>query len=497
FENTGEVVFACDSQGRLVEINPAALQVFGCDRPEELIGKHLGRDLFLDPQDYQQIHQSLQTEGAVHNREIQVRDLRGEPRTLRISATALRDQKGNLQGFSGLMRDETEIRRLEEQFFQAQKMESIALLAGGVAHDFNNILGGILGYASFLKMKLPSDSPLHPYLDTIENGARRGAELTAQLLAFSRKSQGRSRPVQLNRVVREAHKLLRSTIDRAISVQLNLEEPLPTIEADETQLHQVIMNLCLNARDAIPDPEKGRIAIATRQVTLTGADQLKHIHARPGRYVVLEVSDNGIGMDEQTRQRIFEPFFTTKGKGKGTGLGLAMVYGVAKHLRGFVVVDSNPGQGSRFSVYFPASHKQECQASEKSSGNLRGSESILVVDDEAPIRELFQAVLEEHGYRVQLAQDGQEALELLSNPSYRFDLIVLDMIMPRLGGRALLERLSRNNGHHRVLISSGYSNQMENLESLIKGPIAFLRKPFRVNQLLQLVRELLNKPLPA
>ncbi len=497
FESTGEVVFACDADGCLVEINPAARNVLACKHPKQLLGKHLGQLFFVNPEQFQTFVQSIQRDGSVRDWAVDIRDLKGEGRSLRISATALFGPNGSFQGFSGLMRDETEIRRLEQQFFEAQKMESIALLAGGVAHDFNNILGGILGYASFTKMKLPADSPLQAYLDTLETAARRGAELTAQLLAFSRKKQGRFQPIQLNRVVSEAHRLLRSSIDRAITIQLDLEESLPPIEADETQIHQVIMNLCLNACDAITEPEQGMISIITRQAEISTAEKRQHIDARPGRYVILEVVDNGIGMDEETRRRIFEPFFTTKRKGKGTGLGLAMVYGVVKHCQGFLVVDSHPGRGSRFTIYFPASQKQECRAVEQTNESVGGNESILVVDDEDPLRELFRAVLEEHGYRVQVARDGLEALALLSTPNNHFDLIVLDMRMPRMSGRALLERLSRSNGRLRVLVSSGFSTQLGGLRNLVHGPIDFIGKPFRVNELLHVVRKLLNTPLPA
>ncbi len=318
------------------------------------------------------------------------------------------DQNGAVSGVIEYVRDISERKLLEERFIQAQKMESIGLLAGGIAHDFNNILGGILGYASWMKTNISHDHPFFRPVDTIEKSASRAAELTAQLLAFARGGKYDIRPSSLNSVISESLRILAGTLDKSIAIETSLNDSLPTVEIDVGQIQQVLMNLCVNARDAMPDG--GRLTIQSTVARLSESDARHQPDAKPGWFAVLSVSDTGVGMDEGVRQRIFEPFFTTKEKGKGTGLGLSMVYGVVKNHGGFVNVYSEAGEGSTFKVYLPLSGKPEVPESVSETVMAGGHETILVIDDEEAIRQVAADILGSYGYRVRLAADGEEGV---------------------------------------------------------------------------------------
>jgi len=409
---------------------------------------------------------------------------------LELHAFPLFDPSGRVSGVIEYVRDISERKLLEERFLQAQKMESIGLLAGGIAHDFNNILGGILGYASWLKTNIKNDHPFFRPVDTIEKSAIRAAELTAQLLAFARGGKYDIRPSNLNSVISESLRILAGTLDKSIVIETHLNDSLPTVEIDVGQIQQVLINLCVNARDAMPGG--GRLTIQSSLAKLSEGDARSQVDAKPGWFAVMAVSDTGVGMDGNTKQRIFEPFFTTKEKGKGTGLGLSMVYGVVKNHGGFVNVYSETGEGSTFKVYLPLSGKPEITESVVETEMASGHETVLVIDDEEAIRQVTSDILGSYGYRVRLACDGEEGVAAYRRQARQIDLVILDMVMPRQGGRETFLQLQEINPKVRVLFSTGYSQNEKVNEILALGVKGFIQKPYQIRDLLAKVREILD-----
>jgi PAS domain S-box-containing protein len=389
-------------------------------------------------------------------------------------------------------RDITERRSLEAQLLQAQKMEAVGMLAGGIAHEFNNILGAILGYASLLRMKMEPDHPFRGYVETIEKSSQRAAALTSQLLGFARKGKYDLRLLNLNLLAEDTLAIVRQTFDRAVTVEARLAESLPKVEGDTMQLQQVLMNLCINARDAMP--QGGSLVLTTWTEQVAEGDERIPLESKAGLYVLLSVADTGCGMDEKTQAKIFEPFFTTKEKSKGTGLGLAMVYGVVKNHGGFVIVQSEVGRGSVFTLHLPAAEKpsdrkpEALAAPEKSRGAVP-DQSILVADDEEAIRFLARDILEGEGYRVLLAEDGAQALEVFREHQREIGLVVLDLIMPKLGGGEVFVKMKEMDPGVHVLVSSGYSQEGKAQEILSGGALGFVQKPFYVRDLVSKVRQ--------
>ncbi|UCD56012.1 MAG: response regulator, partial [Candidatus Hydrogenedentota bacterium] len=400
---------------------------------------------------------------------------------------------GRPTGLLGVSRDITEKMQLQNQLFQAQKMESIGTLAGGIAHDFNNLLGGILGYASLMKTNLRKNNRVFSFAETIEKSANRAAELTAQLLAFARGGRYEARILNLNIVVDETLEIISRTFDKSIDIEVHSHESLPTIEADAGQIQQVLMNLCVNARDAMLDG--GKLTIETNVETLTKRYAKTHAGTKPGSYVTLSVTDTGVGMDKESVERIFEPFFTTKEKGKGTGLGLSVVYGVVRNHGGHVRVRSEPGKGSTFKIYLPVSGKPEKEYSYESEMPQGGGELILVVDDEEVIRSLAKDTLESNGYRVLLAHNGVEAVKIYGKYNGDIGLVIIDMVMPKMGGRETFLKLKKINPQVKVLLSTGYSQNGEAKEMLNDGVIGFVQKPYQLGDLLSKVRSALDLKL--
>jgi two-component system cell cycle sensor histidine kinase/response regulator CckA len=414
----------------------------------------------------------------------------GQSGWLELHAFPLFDQDGRVSSVIEYVRDISERKLLEERFIQAQKMESIGLLAGGIAHDFNNILGGILGYASWLKTNINHDHPFFRPIDTIEKSASRAAELTAQLLAFARGGKYDIRPSSLNSVISESMKILAGTLDKSIAIETSLDESLPTVEIDIGQIQQVLMNLCVNARDAMPGG--GRLTIQSSVARLSESEARSQPDAKPGWFAVLSVSDTGVGMDDGVKRRIFEPFFTTKEKGKGTGLGLSMVYGVVKNHGGFINVYSETGQGSTFKVYLPLSGKPEILESATEAEVTGGHETILIIDDEEAIRQVASDILGSYGYRVRLAADGEEGVSIYRRQARQIDMVILDMVMPRQGGRETFLELKKIDPKVRVLFSTGYSQNEKVNEIMALGVRGFIQKPYQVRDLLAKVRDILD-----
>jgi PAS domain S-box-containing protein len=412
--------------------------------------------------------------------------------TLRATIFPLMDEFGKVANLVAMFEDLTEKKRLEEALQQAQKMESIGTLAGGIAHDFNNILGGVLGYTSFIKTKMSNTDRFYRYIDIIETSARRAADLTHQLLAFARGGKYNSQQLDLNLVVKEAIKLIASTLDKNIRISLNLAPSVPAVEGDIGQIIQTIVNICINARDAMDSGGKLTISSSIEEAT----DQFLHTHpgAKSSYYVLLAFTDTGTGMTEEVSQRIFEPFFTTKKDQKGTGLGLAMAYGIVKNHGGFIDVESEPGVGTTFSIYLPISGKQTPRTVKKVSVKpKRGNETILVADDEEMMRQLIIEALGSDGYRVIPAENGNEALEIYQTRAQEIDLVILDMIMPGLSGPDAFRRIKEINPSVKVLLSSGYSQEGQAQQILKEGVLGFIQKPYAINDLLNKIRLIIDR----
>ncbi|MDQ1240698.1 MAG: two-component system, cell cycle sensor histidine kinase and response regulator CckA, partial [Thermodesulfobacteriota bacterium] len=387
--------------------------------------------------------------------------------------------------------DITERKNLESQLLQAQKMEAVGTLAGGIAHDFNNLLQVVIGYSELLLAAKEQSESQRESLRKIHTAARRGADLVRNLLTFSRKVEPKFRPVDLNHEVVEFQKLLSRTIPKIIRINLRLNGDLEPIEADPSQINQILMNLGVNSRDAMPDG--GTLTIETKTVELDRPYSLMHPEVKPGRYAMLSISDTGQGMDEATMARIFDPFFSTKGVGKGTGLGLAIVYGIVKQHGGHITCHSELGQGTIFKMYFPCAEAADREESVTEDVPVQGgSETILLVDDEEVLRDLCSAILGEFGYKVITAENGREALEIYEAHREEISLIILDLIMPEMDGTTCLKEILLRAPDARVLMASGYSNSETLKDTEALGAKGFVEKPYNTRELLQTVREILD-----
>lgn len=388
-------------------------------------------------------------------------------------------------------RAEEEKENLSSQLLQAQKMEAVGALAGGVAHDFNNLLQVVLGYSELILGAEDTPGRYRDDLAKIHQAAQNGADLVQRLLTFSRKTESKPRPLNLNRRIEQVQKMLSRTIPKMIDIDLTLAQDLPAINADPTQMEQVVMNLAINARDAMP--EGGRLIIKTENVILDEHYCKTHPEAMLGRHVLLSVSDTGKGMHKETMKHVFEPFFTTKGPGEGTGLGLAMVYGIVKQHSGHIVCHSVPGEGTTFDTYFPALvSEEEAKETTPRPPWRGGSETVLIVDDEELIRELCSTILTKAGYKAIAVSNGKEAVEAYQARKDEISLVILDLIMPTMGGRQCLERLLEFDPSVKVIIASGYSAEDETRAALASGAKGFVNKPYNIRQVLDVVRSVLD-----
>jgi PAS domain S-box-containing protein len=413
----------------------------------------------------------------------------------------IRDAQGRMVAIEGIARDITaqvrereQLRHVEQQLTLSNRLESVGRLAGGVAHDFNNILTTILGYAELLLDRIQEADPSHRLIREIHKAGQRATALTQQLLAFSRRQLLQPRVLDLNAEIRELRGMLERVLGEDVEIVVALDPDPGRIRADPTQIEQVLLNLVVNARDAMP--QGGKLTIETAGVVLDEDYARRHVAVRPGPYVRVTVSDTGIGMDREVQSHIFEPFFTTKEKGKGTGLGLSTVYGVVKQSGGNIWVYSEPGQGTTFKLYLPRVDKTgEPIPAEAATLPVRGGhETILLVEDESGVRDLATEILAGIGYRVLTARDGQHALEVAAAHAEPIHLLVTDVVMPRVGGRALADRLRPMRPDTRILFMSGYTEDAIIQHGLLVSGIAFLEKPFTPARLAGKVREVLDGP---
>lgn len=482
-------------------VNRGFCEIFGVD-PLEIEGDtHVAliqriRPLLPDPEGQLALLDSLLADpSAEHMDEMVIHDTSpgsdSGTRTLHRYATPARDARGGVFGRMFFFRDITYDKELERQLLHSQKMDSIGTLAGGVAHDFNNLLTTILGYTELLKRDLKDDEPRAKKLLQIEKSANRAAELTGQLLAFSRRHPTLLRVFDLNKLVGETMSMLRSTVPASIELNSDCYPKLPNIEADETQIQQVLINLVINARDALPG--SGHITVSTRP----GFDTQATPNASSTIYTILEVEDDGVGIPKDVLHRIFEPFYTTKEVGKGTGLGLAMVYGIVKKHNGFIEVTSALGVGTKFSVFLPSTAKglQTGNVLSPGQGENRGRRelTILVVDDEPALREFCVAALGEMCSHILTASNGLEALDRFREVGGKVDLVILDLTMPKMSGPECFQHLRAIDPHCRILISSGYNLDLNDRTLLKEQAAGFLPKPYDLNQLLGSVERALAR----
>lgn len=419
--------------------------------------------------------------------------LKRDGREIPISQVIIghRSPSGEVQYLSTIGRDISERRKLEEELRQSQKMEAIGRLAGGVAHDFNNLLTAIIGYSQMLLSGLGKESPLYRMADEIDRAGERAATLTSQLLAFSRRQMLQPRVLNLNLVVAEVEKMLRRVIGEDIDLITVPGPAINSVTADPARIEQVLLNLAVNARDAMPDG--GTLTISTANVTLSRPVQAAGDSIPPGRYVILSVADTGCGMSRETQARIFEPFFTTKEMGRGTGLGLSTVYGIVRQSGGHITVRSEPDFGSIFQLYLPSvgDAVEVVPPSEVEDSPHRGNETVLLVEDELQVRSLAAGVLRDHGYTVLEANNGEEAMRLYASSNQAIHLLITDVVMPRMGGRELARRLCARRAETRVLYISGYTEDPA-FQGGVFRETAFLSKPFTPSELTKRVREVLE-----
>lgn len=485
-------IYRANLDGRLVKANPSLQKMLGYETTQELLDKDLATEIFRYRSEYQRLIDLLVRNTEIKDVEAEWKRKPGSPITVRCSGRRVDQEDGTPAYVQVFVEDVTEKRTLEGQLRMAQKMEAIGRLSGGIAHDFNNLLGVIIGYAGVLKKTLGDADERCEYALEIEKAGKRAASLTKQLLAFSRQQVLTPEVLDLNALASDLQRMLPRLLGEDIEISVELSPDLRAVKADRTQIEQVILNLAINARDAMPSG--GRLKIATANSDLDQAYTWEHPGAKAGRYVCLSVTDTGTGMDPGTLAHIFEPFFTTKEPGKGTGLGLSTVYGIVKQSDGYIWVESSPGNGSTFQVYLPQYLGKATTEAQKpeAKGKSRGSERILLAEDAEPLRKLTQRFLEQGGYEVVSAARGEEAIELAAQHAEDFDLLLTDVIMPGINGRMLAERLLAKRPEMKVLYMSGYTDSFIAGHGVLERGLHLLHKPFTEDVLLQKVREVLD-----
>jgi PAS domain S-box-containing protein len=495
-ENIDAVFWLSDPERRVVfYVSPAYASIFGrtC---ESLYACPRTWDDCVHRDDLEQVARSLPGQ-VTGNWDETYRIIRpdGTIRWVRARAYPVRDADGQVCRIAGVLRDVTEYRRLQEQFRQAQKMEAVGRFAGGVAHDFNNMLSVILSYTSLVLDELKPGVPMRDDVEEAHRAAERATELTAQLLAFSRQQMLRPKVLDLSRVVGDMEKMLARLLGEDVELSLLTASVGCRVHADPSQIEQIVMNLAVNARDAMP--HGGTLAIEITNVELDTVYAASRPGLLPGPYVMLAMTDTGIGMDDATQERVFEPFFTTKEEGKGTGLGLSTVFGIVKQSHGHIHIDSEPGAGASFKVYLPRTQRpiETLNAVTMTPATLQGTETILLVEDDAQVRDMCCAILRRNGYNVLAAQDGHEALLLHERSGTEIHLLLTDVVMPRMNGAELAERLTRRMPTLKVLYVSGYAESAIVHHGVLEIGIAFMAKPITPELFLRKVREVLARTL--
>ncbi len=484
-------IYRAATDGQFLRVNPALERMLKYTDSGELIQKNLRADVFRNSSDFDRLVELLGSEGEFKDVEVEWKRKDNKSITVRCSGRHLNESLQAASVFEVFAEDVTERRALEKQLSMAAKMEAVGRLSGGIAHDFNNLLGVIIGYSQVLRRKLDPNSPLKEHAEEVEKAANRAVSLTRQLLAFSRQQILTLAVVDLNTLVSDMQKMLPRLIGEDVVVDIDLDPNLGRIKADQGQIEQVVMNLAVNARDAMPDG--GRLQIETGNRELDDLYCSEHPGAKPGRYIMLAVTDSGAGMTPQTLAHIFEPFFTTKEVGKGTGLGLATVYGIVKQSGGYIWVDSALGIGSCFQIYLPRVEESVSKpAAEAPTDNLGGTETILLVEDADALRKLARSFLVDHGFQVIVASNGEEAIHVAERHGRPIDLLVTDVVMPGMNGRALADRLLAKQPKLKVLYISGYTDSFIAGHGVLEEGTFLLHKPFTEEVLVRKVRDVLD-----
>ena len=495
FDTVSDFIYTHDLKGHFLTVNRGAAQTLGYT-PGDLIGRPISD--FMLPRYrqafYDEYLQEIKKQGSWNGvTEYVAKD--GSKHYIEYRSILVR-QKGQEPYVSGTGRDITdrilsrqEVHKLEQQLQQAQKMEAIGTLAGGIAHDFNNLLMGILGNTSLMLLEMDDNEPQYERLKTIEKHVRLGADLTKQLVGFARGGKYEVKPTDINELIKNSSEMFGRT-KKEITIRTVYQKDIWSVEADQGQIEHVLLNLYVNAWQAMTGP--GHLYVETENVVLD-ENYVKPYTVKPGRYVKIAVTDTGVGMDKETQQRIFEPFFTTKEMGRGTGLGLASVYGIIKNHGGYINVYSEKNEGTTFRIYLPVSEKEitgKKKLTEK-AGKFTGT--LLLVDDEDIIIDVGEQMLKTLGYEVLVARGGKEAIEIYTNNRDKVDMVILDMIMPDMGGGETYDRLKEINPDIKVLLSSGYSINEKANGILGRGCNGFIEKPFDLRQLTKKIREILGK----
>jgi two-component system, cell cycle sensor histidine kinase and response regulator CckA len=498
FENSVEGIYQTTPDGKYISANPALAHMLGFDSEAELIDARydIRTQEYVNPEVRDEFVKALKDHGSVQKFEYQAYRKDGKTIWVSENARAVLTPQGNIHHFEGTVQDITQHRELEQQLRQMQKIEAIGRLAGGVAHDFNNILMAISSYAELLDRKL-TDEAMRRYADEIVKATDRGSSLTQGLLTFSRKQVSSPKIVDPNSLIAEQLKMLKRLIPEDIEVRFVPGAGIGCVKADPGQLEQVIMNLVINARDAMPNG--GRLVLETSNAQLDETSALSRNEPEAAQYVLLGVSDNGCGMDAETKSHIFEPFFTTKEQGKGTGLGLATVFGIVKHSGGQIFVNSEPGLGTAFKVFFPsvAAKPQATTNAGNGHGSVPGTGTILLVEDEDGVRNSAAEYLSENGYTVLKANGGSEALQMAEQYEQDIDLLLTDLVMPQMSGTELAKKIAEMRPRICTIFMSGYSNNLLSDQQLTDPRQVLLKKPFRLAALGEQVRETLGKSKKA
>ncbi len=493
FENSVLGIFQTTPDGRFLSANHSAARIHGYDSPEELMKTVTDIGQFYVSQERRaEFNLSMREQGFVEGFEVEMKRKDGSINWVSLSTRAVRDDRGNTIYCEGTLEDITERKRIESELQQSQKMEAIGTLAGGVAHDFNNLLMGIQGYTSLMLFKMNSGDEHYEKLKNVEQLVRSGADLTKQLLGFARGGRYQVKVTDLREILRNVSAMFMRT-KKEITVHERYEDDLYQVDVDQSQIEQAFLNLYVNAWQAMPGG--GHLYVEAHNVALD-KNYVKSLSIQPGKYVLVSVTDTGVGMDEKTVQRVFEPFFTTKEMGRGTGLGLASVYGIVKGHKGLINVYSQMGHGTTFNVYFPASKKEPKRMEEIPEELITGTETILLVDDEEMIINVGKEILQTLGYKVITASGGHEAIDVFKTRHREIALVILDMIMPDLEGGRTFDALKRINPDVRVILSSGYSLNREAEAIMHRGCTAFMQKPFNVYVLSQTIRDVIHPARP-
>jgi PAS domain S-box-containing protein len=494
YESSTDAIAYLTLDGLFLDVNDSFLKLTGHTKEEILTKTYQD----LTPTEYRRfeseiVQKVIRTwEPAEYEKEYIRKD--GFRVAISLTVFVVKGRDGQPSGLATIIKDITERKRLEEQLRQAQKMEAIGQLTGGIAHDFNNMLTIINGYSELTLQSLKADDPLRPNLEQVKEAGERAAALTRQLLAFSRKQVLEPRVLDLNAVLTNLDRMLQRLIGEDINLVTAPASKLWRVKVDPGQIEQVIMNLAVNARDAMS--QGGKLTIETANVELDEAYAREHISVKPGPYVLVAVSDTGCGMDAKTQARIFEPFFTTKEPGKGTGLGLSTVYGIVKQSGGYIWVYSEVGQGTTFKVCFPRVEAavETVEPSREAANTVRGSETILLTEDDAALRALIRRILEKNGYIVLEAHHGKHAIEVCGQHTGPIHLLVTDVVMPEMSGSEAAGHLSVMRPDMKVLFLSGYADEAIHRHGVLVPGAAFLPKPFTPNSLARKVREVLDAP---